>query len=455
MTALVAAALPGAAAPPVPSQYVSRPDLSPPQVQIETPARGTEPGYLFLDPRGTATQGGPMIVDDSGQPVWFQPYGDGVSRVSTALRTQTYRGEPVLTWWEGDQDQGWGNGEFHVLDQSYQEVATVKTGNGVDTDLHDMTITPRNTALLLAYHPVDVDGRKVIEGVIQEVDIATGLVLFDWRSHEHIGLEESTAPAPPDPNALFDYLHPNSVTEDAAGNLLLSARNTDAVYQIDRKTGAIQWRLGGVRSDFAVDPAAHFARQHDARWLPTGQLSLFDNAADAPGPPSRGIVLDLDPVARTARLAQAFPHPGGTTSVSQGSHQVLPGGHHLVGWGSQGQFTEYDAAGNVVLHGSLGDGMQSYRAQRLPWVGTPMTRPDVALREENGSRVLYSSWNGSTEVRAWRILAGDDEDDLHPIGDVAKSGFETAGQIVRPERYFAVEALDAQGKVLSRSDVVS
>ncbi|MDI2031129.1 arylsulfotransferase family protein [Saccharopolyspora sp. TS4A08] len=455
MTALVAAAIPGAAAPPVPSQYASRPDLSPPQVQIESPARGTEPGYIFLDARGTATQGGPMIVDDSGQPVWFRPYGDGMSRVSTSLRTQTYRGQPVLTWWEGDQDEGWGDGEFHVLDQSYEEVATVRTGNGVDTDLHDMTITPRDTALLLGYHQVERDGRQVVEGVIQEVDIATGRVLFDWRSLDHVGLEESTIPAPADPNALFDYLHPNSVTEDANGNLLLSARNTDAVYQIDRATGAIQWRLGGVRSDFAVDPAARFARQHDARWLPTGQLSIFDNASDVPGPPSRGIVVDLDPGARTARLAQSVAHPGGTTSPTQGSYQVLPGGHHFVGWGSQGQFTEYDAAGGVVLHASLGDGMQSYRALRLPWVGTPKTRPDVAIRDENGTRALYTSWNGATEVRGWRLLAGDTPFTVEPVGDVAKAGFETRGVVAGPERYVAVEALDAQGRVLGRSDTVS
>ncbi|MER5389076.1 arylsulfotransferase family protein [Saccharopolyspora sp. NPDC002686] len=446
---LVATAGIGVSAPPESHHFITRPDLSPPVVRIDTPANGTEPGSIFVAPHGTAAQSGPMIIDDTGQPVWFQPVGDGAQLFTMDFKAQTYQGQPVLTWWQGAPHPGYGDGEYVVLDRSYQQIATVRAGNGLKADLHEMIITPRNTALLIAYHTVQLD-RPVVEGVVQEIDIATGAVLLDWRSLDHVALDESTVPLPEDPAAPYDYLHLNSITEDADGNLLISARHTDTIYQVDRATGDVRWRLGGKRSDFAADPDAVFARQHDARWQPDGTMSLFDNAASEPGPVSRGLVLAVDQEARTARVVREFKHPGGGTSVSQGDHQVLPGGNSFVGWGSQPEFTEFDQNGEVVLHGSLGDGMPSYRAFRLPWAGTPTEPPVAALNDDT----VYASWNGATEVRTWRVLAGPAPDQLNPVADVPKAGFETSAPLPSPAPYAAVEALDANGQVLSRSEPV-
>ncbi|MDA3649157.1 arylsulfotransferase family protein [Saccharopolyspora indica] len=450
---LVASTASGVAAPPEPHRFITRPDLSPPVVRIDTPANGTEPGSIFLAPHGTAAQSGPMIVDDAGQPVWFQPVGDGAGLFTMDFKAQTYRGQPVLTWWQGAPRPGYGEGEYVLLDRSYQQIATVRAGNDLRADLHEMIITPRDTALLIAYRTVQLD-RPVVEGVVQEIDIATGEVLFDWRSLDHVALDESTVPLPEDPAAPYDYIHLNSVTEDANGNLLISARHTDAIYQLDRATGGVQWRLGGKRSDFALDPDAVFGRQHDARWHPDGTMSLFDNAASVPGPASRALVLAVDQTARTARVVREFTHPGGATSVSQGGHQVLAGGNSFVGWGSQPEFTEFDETGAVALHGSFGDNMPSYRAFRLPWTGTPTELPAAAMNADDGTPTVYASWNGATEARTWRVLAGPAPDQLAPVADVPKTGFETAADLPAAEDYAAVEALDANGQVLARSEVV-
>lgn len=457
--ALIAGALPATAAPPVaappqPSEFVSRPDLSPPVVRIERGVGQTEPGQIFVAPHGTDAQSGPMILDETGQPTWFQPVGDGDQHFTMDFKAQHYQGEPVLTWWQGAPHPGYGSGEYVIMNQAYEQVATVRAGNGLEADLHEMVITPRNTALITAYHTVRLD-RPVVEGVVQEIDVATGEVLFDWRSLDHVSPAESTAPVPEDPAAPHDYIHLNSITEDAAGNLLISARHTDALYQVDRGTGAVIWRMGGTNSDFAVDPEAAFARQHDARWLPGGRMSLFDNAASEPGPTSRGLVLDVDQEARTVGLAESYEHRGGATSVSQGSHQVLPGGNHFVGWGSVPEFTEFGPAGEVRLHGSLGDGMESYRAFKLNWSGAPADQPAAAMRDETGGRAIYASWNGATEVRSWRILAGQNADDLRPVVEnVARDGFETRAVLPSPDPYAAVEALDAEGRVIGRSPVI-
>src|SRR5204863_9360513 len=111
----------------------------------------------------------------------------------------------------------------------------------------------------------------------------------------HVALDESSEPPPKKRSQPDDYFHVNSIDVDTDGNLLVSARNTHAVYKLKRRTGAILWRLGGKRSDFAMGPGTRFAWQHDARRRPDGTVSLFDNeAAPQVRAQSRGLVLRLN-----------------------------------------------------------------------------------------------------------------------------------------------------------------
>src|SRR6266542_1348901 len=107
-----------------------------------------------------------------------------------------------------------------------------------------------------------VDG-KVFDGIVQEIDVATGRVLFEWHSLDHVPLTDSYQPLPSSPGAPWDYFHINSINLDSDQNLLISARHTWAIYKIDRRTGDVIWRLGGKESDFALGPGAAFAWQHD------------------------------------------------------------------------------------------------------------------------------------------------------------------------------------------------
>src|SRR3712207_2056322 len=118
---------------------------------------------------------------------------------------------------------------------------------------------------------------QVIEGVVQEVDVETGEVLFDWHSLDHVPIEETWRPTPKDGKVPHDYFHINSVEEDADGNLVMSARNTNAVYKVNRRTGKLMWTLGGKNSDFEMGEGVKFGIQHDARWLSDDVLQIFDN----------------------------------------------------------------------------------------------------------------------------------------------------------------------------------
>jgi Arylsulfotransferase (ASST) len=428
--------------------FVSRPDLRPPPVDVRVPAHGTAPGYVFIAPKGNVAQAGPLILDDKGHVIWFRPLE---TRGVTDFRVQHFRGRPVLTWWRGSPRDEPGTGGYTIADASYRTIATVHPGHGLVGDIHEFVITPRNTALLTIFNKIHVDGRDVEEGVVQEVDISTGGVRFEWQSIAHVGLDESYATPPKKSSAPFDYFHINSIDVDTDGNLLVSARNTHTVYKIGRRSGAILWRLGGKRSDFTFGPGARFAWQHDARRLPDGTLSLFDNeAAPQVGPQSRGIVLHLDMRRMRATLVRSFVHHPPLVAVDQGNMQHLEDGHFLVGWGHQPWYTEYSANGQTLLDARFGRNDNSYRAYRFRWLGRPLDPPAVVVRGDTA----YVSWNGAPGVASWRLMSGSRTDDVRAVRTVPKSGFETSLAIPDGARYVAVEALDDRGRVLRASRTV-
>lgn len=442
-----------------PTQHFrSRPDLRPPGVNISVPAAGTAPGLLMATPYGAPDYAGMMIFDNAGRLVWFRP----TQQITGDLKVIRYRGQDALTWFEGTPLFGPGSyrGVWPILDDHYDTVATVRAGSGYQADLHDLVVTATGTAYLLIYNPVVRDltsiggpaNATVLELVIQEVDISSGAVMFEWHSLDHVPLGESYRP----PTALFDYIHGNSLAIDTDGNLLLSARNTSTVYKIDRSGGDVLWRLGGKRSDFSFvnDPAGGNSFQHDVRRASDGTLSMFDNGNTHSPPYSRAVRYRLDLAAHTATLVEQLRHRPDLFADTQGNNQELPGGHRLVSWGGLGVLTEYTAAGTPVLEMSLSN-TGTYRTLRYPWRGRPTQPPAVlAVPDGAGSVTAYASWNGATEVASWQVLAGADAGHLRPAGGGSRTGFETAITVRTNDSVLQVRALDSSGTVLGTSPVV-
>jgi hypothetical protein len=399
-----------------------------------------------------------MILNGQGQLVWFQPLTGAFSN----LQVQTYKGEPVLTWWQGTFNAaGFGQGTAIIADSHYKTIATIRGANGVAPDLHEFVLTPQGTALVTAYAPATADLRSVggqssgaiYSGIAQEIDVATGKLLFEWRSIDHVAVDETHATLASGP---FDYFHINAIDVDPSdGNLLVSARNTWTVYKIDRSTGAVMWRLGGKRSDFAMGPGTSFEWQHDARAHGSGVLTVFDDgAAPAVEQYSRALQLAVDEQARTARLTRAIVHPARLLSQSQGNVQVLADGGVIVGWGSEPYFSHFDAAGTLVRDGRLPTNVESYRAFREPWTATPTGVPDIATEGDSvGGTTVYVSWNGDTEIATWQVLTGAAPGAVQDSGSVARSGFETAITVHPAGPYLAVRGLNRAGAEVGRSKV--
>jgi hypothetical protein len=444
--------------------FSSRPDLTPAAVQITDQSGNRSPADIFLSPQQGPLQNGPMIVAPDGSLVWFHPLPAG--EMAADFRVQRYQHRRVLTWWQGYSGAGIGVGEDVIDSASYQQLAVIRAANGLSADLHEFVITPDETALITAYYPVywnvPVDGRPsrriVLDSVVQEIDIRTGLVLFQWDSLDHVPLSDSYEPIPKSTGQPYDYFHINSVQETAAGNLIISARNTWAAYEISGKTGAVIWTLGGKRSSFAMGPGTRFAFQHDVR-LHTragSTVTLFDDGA---GPPqierqSRGETLGLNAAGRTATLIRSERHSPPLLSQFEGDVQSLPDGDQFLGWGQSPYFTEYDSAGQTVLDGHFVDANSSYRAYRFPWSATPYTSPAIAASTSGQKTTIHASWNGATQVASWRALAGSRRSSLRPTRPQPRSGFETELTIPAAP-YVAVEALDGQDRVLSTSATVS
>jgi hypothetical protein len=366
---------------------------SPPPVTILTEGNVGH-GDFFISPFGQQSTyaNGPEILDQQGNVVWFHAVPAG--QEAADFRTQTYRGQPVLTWWQGTGLGGVAKGTDYIYDEHYHQIATVNAGNGFSADGHEFLITPQNTALVLAYTTATADlssiggpsNQTVIDGIVQEIDIPTGKVLLQWKASDHVPYSQSEQPLPASASSPWDWFHINAVHLDTDGNLLIDARNTWTTYKVARHGGNTIWQLGGKASSFTLQAAPGqkldnageiFAWQHDPVALGNDVYTVFDNEAagvantgtdpTAEFGLSRAVLFKLDERARTATLLKSYNQPEALTAPSQGNAQTTADGNLLVGWGSLPYFSEYDAAGDLLFNAKFPTGVNTYRAYLQPW----------------------------------------------------------------------------------------
>lgn len=441
--------------PPNTRSFVSEPELHPPVVAMSSDPDTTS-GDIFLAP-SYSYQTGPMILNSRGNLLWFRPDG---SIWTANLEVQRYEGHPVLTWWEHPPHNV---RQDVIMDSSYRTIAVFKDVDGYAPDIHEFQITPQNTAIIDAVDPVKADlssvsgpsNGTVDDDVILEVNISTGQVLWEWHVLGHVPLTASYLT--PYRSYPFDYFHLNSIQQLPDGDLLVSSRNTWAVYLISKQTGQIIWTLGGKSSSFTMDSGTNFEWQHDAH-LMGDRLTLLDDAWGAPRgaaeeSQSSAKVMDVDTANMTVSLVHAYHHSPPLLTGSMGSVQSLPNGNIFVGWGAEPDFSEYTPGGQQIFNGTLALGVESYRAYRFSWTGQPLTPPSLAAAPRSGGGlVVYASWNGATQVAAWRVLGGSSKVALTQVlANAPWRGFETAIKVSGKPRYVEVQALSPKGKVLGTS----
>jgi EmrB/QacA subfamily drug resistance transporter len=454
--------------------FVTEPSLHPPKLSVKHPAvvGKLAPGYILtasfynLNYPPMVGQSGPLILDHSLQPVWFQPVPERI--VAANLSTQTFQGKPALAWWQGaiSKTAATESGEDVVVNQHYQTVARLRGADGWKITLHELRIdgddawvtANKNIPLNLARYGGAYNG-ALIDSAVQEYNLKTGKLLRTWDALDHIPLSDSRASVPTN-GFPWDAYHVNAIDLAPNGAFLVSMRNTWAAYLVDIDTGKIEWTLGGRHSSFKFGPGAEFQWQHDVALAPGSMVSMFDDhccqltgggtSVPATGP-SRGLVLKLDLAAHTATLVAQYRGGGDFESEFMGDTQPLPGGDAFVGWGSEPYLSEYNSSGQSILEGEFPSPDLSYRATVAQWVGLPLSPPVGAARQTGGETTVYASWNGATRVASWRVLAGSDPRRLTVVASRAKSGFETAIPVPRSYASFEVQALTANGRAIGVS----
>jgi hypothetical protein len=442
--------------------FATLPGVQAPILRVIVPDRDPGAGDVFTSNGPSAGRYGPLIYTPQGRLVWFDQLPDGQSAENLSL--QSFEGARDLTFWRGKVlSLGFGQGEDVVMNDRYQPVARVTGGNGLSADLHDFQLVPRGIAYTTAFNPIRCDVSSVesgtrdgviLDNAVQEIDVRTGLVRWEWHSLDHVAVSESETAAPTT-SAPWDWFHVNSVDVEPGGDLLISARNTWAAYQLEGGSGDVLWRLGGNRSSFAMGPGTKTAWQHDARMLPSGEVTMFDDGSNPPvHSQSRGVRIALDLRRRTARLAAAYLHPAPPLlAASQGNMQTLPDGNVVINYGGIPQISEFAPGGSLLFDAHLPFDMSTYRAFRIPWRAQPASPPVLAaaLNNTGEETIVRASWNGATDVAGWRALAGSQPHALTPVATFPDSDFESAAILTKRYAYVAVQALDSRGRVLGTS----
>ncbi|MBO0853080.1 MAG: arylsulfotransferase family protein [Nocardia sp.] len=375
----------GADAAPLPSFPIGAPRFT-----VDVHSAAADPGYIYYSsglsaaavvPRASrvlasipAAASANIVVDKSGREVWryTPPPGQDVSN----FRPQTYQGRRVLTWWQGDSRSGHGSGADFIADEHGHIIETFDAG-GHPSDVHEFRITPDGRALITSYRRRQADlsaiggpkDGKMFDTVAAVVDIATKRVLSEWSAAAHVPLADSISPKMPGTDA-YDPYHMNSIALSPDGNLLISMRNTAAVYEVDIHTGKILWQLGGKHPTLTAGPGVDFAFQHDAEFADPATLRLFNNNSSGTQTrgPSGAQWIHLDLAARRATLVRNQIHPEGLTAFAMGSVQPTPNGNTLVGWGMAPHISEFTPTGRMVFDARLPLG--SYRAFPSTWAPT-------------------------------------------------------------------------------------
>lgn len=344
-----------------------------PHVTVRAPG-GTSSGltvFNILDSLRLLTHGAAMMVDSAGRVRWYllsnRLIGDFQPQRGRRYTVAVTDYEPLAF-----ATLGYTTAEYQELDRGGTFIRKWTTTGGYPTDGHEIRLTDRGTAVLLGFDFRIMDltsfqgapDAQIIGNVLQEVD-STGRVLFQWNTFDNFSITDID-PSVSLTTQRIDWNHGNAIEIDADGNYLASFRHLSEVTKIDAGTGAVLWRMGGVRNQFRFVPdSLTFSFQHGVRRLPNGDLILFDNGNTHAPPFSRVIEYHLDEQAKTATAVWTYRPDPDLFSFALGFAQRLANGNTVVTFGPRGVVQEASNSGTLVWELTLPQGLWIYRAYRV------------------------------------------------------------------------------------------
>ncbi len=328
-------------------------------VPIITTSIDPSPGYIFTAPSDYL-----MILDNDGVPVFYRT-------VAGNPYDFTLQPDGELTYFLYPT-------ECYGMDSSYNVINQFNTANGFAVDVHDLIVQPNGHYFILGKRLVEVDMSKIVAGgdtsaeiidmALQEFD-STNDLIFQWDALSHYNITDADTEVDLSQHEI-DFVHLNSIAIDTDSNIILSARNLDEITKIDHNTGNIIWRFGGKNNQFKfLNDDLGFSRQHDAKMMKNGDISIFDNGVYHVPRFSSFVEYRLDTTNMTATLINRYTHNHGVFGITEGDVQELPNGNKFIGWGETGNPAVTEIGQNDSIEYEMGFPTlySSYRSFRFHW----------------------------------------------------------------------------------------
>lgn len=389
-----------------------------------------------------------MILDNHGYPFWY---------LSTPYPRYDFKVQPngLLTMFlQKEEGRPFGSG-FIGLDNTFTVVDSFYADYGYNTDYHELRLLENGNYLMIGTREDKVDLAKYFSGgfaeaIVQESAVQeftkAGELIFLWRAWDHFDIADMEIE-----DVYMHYLrfpHMNAIDIDEDGHILLSSRHLSEVTKINRQTGAMIWRLGGVHNQFTFinDLLDGFSGQHDIRALGNGRYTLFDNGNLHQPPVSRAIEYILDIEKKTATLVWEFRDIPDKYSSWMGNMQRLTNGNTLINWARQHlpKPVEVNSEGKKTFEMNFVDPFTCYRIFRFDWQGVAQKPYLIAEQYDTNITLLFNKF-GDTEIDFFNIYA---DSSPHPttLLDTSKLTQKSLSDFTNKQMvYFRVTAVDSRG----------
>jgi hypothetical protein len=313
-------------------------------------------------------------------------------------------------------------GKFFLMDSLFRIVDSVGCVNNIETDSHDFRILPNGHYLLIGMKTVPTDlsvyplflkrgvrgskKGKIKADVIQELDENKKLV-FEWDSSPFYKITDA------DPIYLNDTTsvsmpHINSVATDAQGNVVASSRYFNELIKINRATGKVMWRMGGPHNQFKfMNDSVPFLGQHDAHYLPNGNLLVFDNgySNEQRKHGVRAIEYRIDEKTKQVWNVWSYMHDSTLVSDATGNARRMENGTTLIDFGKIQNLNHnitcmlVDSSGRKIFDLAFADTLGSYRAYGYAQLPFTLHRPEIKITPIGSMFEL--SYTGKGETYLW------------------------------------------------------
>jgi hypothetical protein len=306
-----------------------------------------------------------LVIDNQGRVVWYHAFANGPGLNFQPQPNGRFAARPppsdagtIAPWVE--------------IDPLGNVTRTLTCARGLQPRFHDLIALPDGSYWIMCDETRITDlsalggspGARVTGTVVQHISGSSAL-LFEWSPFDHFAITD-LEPASRTGESV-NWTHGNAIALDPDGDLVISFRSLSEITKVDTSTGAVIWRMGGLRNQFLFpgSPVPAFSRQHGLRIHGRGQLTLLDNSGDPLQ--SRAERYAFDDEARSASLVASYGPEPPVRALLGGTTQVLAGGRTLVAFGDGGRVQEYDASGDVVweIEGNAGYVFRAHRISSL------------------------------------------------------------------------------------------